>query len=110
MLELCNVIGDIGSVICQTNGSHMDRSNRSSKALQLARDLLIVVFFIEWRTVWPTLLDSTLVLGGSHQLVVPLTESGTIGEPEVPVPDPLVWLGVQEEAPDEDLPKHKVEG
>ena len=71
--------------------------------------LLIIVDFVVFTTVGPTLLNAQLVLDGPHEVVVPLAEGGPVGEPKIPVTDPLVLRGIKKESPDQDLFQDEIE-
>ena len=110
-LKLVEIMGEESRVIRLAHGSCMDARDGGSKATSLRnRELLVVVYFPVFTAIGPPLLDSRLVLYWSHCLVLPLAESGAVGQTEVPEKHPLIRHRVQEESPKKDLADNKIKG
>ena len=79
-LELVEVIGHQGCVICLAHARHHDARDVGAKPTLLGRDkLLIVVNLVKLTAVRTALLQAKLVADGTHGGVLPLAEGGAIG-------------------------------
>ena len=89
-LELMEIIREQCCVVSLAHGSHLNPRDGCPKATLLCTlELLIVVNFVHFATVGPSLLHPELIFDGPHGLAILLTVGSTVGESEIPVTDSL---------------------
>ena len=107
---MVNIVGQESSIVCLSNRSHRVTRDGGAKATLLGSgELLVIVDLIELTAVGPPLIQAKLVLDGAHHVLLPLTKSGAVRQAEIPILDPLVRSGVQEQSSDKNLSQNKIE-